>query len=145
MMKKLLRTLFVVAFLGIMMSMTGFAQNNTEAEVIAKVNDIRVANGLNALRYDASLEATATVRANELNVRFSHTRPDGSDWYTVNPDLMYGENLADGYNTADAVVNAWMASPEHKANILKPDFTTVAVSSVVKNGKTYWAQEFGMD
>ena len=125
--------------------MTGFAQNNTEAEVIAKVNDIRVANGLNALRYDASLEATATVRANELNVRFSHTRPDGSDWYTVNPDLMYGENLADGYNTADAVVNAWMASPEHKANILKPDFTTVAVSSVVKNGKTYWAQEFGMD
>lgn len=144
-MKKLLRTLFVVAFLGIMMSMTGFAQNNTEAEVIAKVNDIRVANGLSALRYDASLEATATVRANELNVRFSHTRPDGSDWYTVNPDLMYGENLADGYNTADAVVNAWMASPEHKANILKPDFTTVAVSSVVKNGKTYWAQEFGMD
>lgn len=127
------------------MSMTGFAQNNTEAEVIAKVNDIRVANGLNALRYDASLEAAATVRANELNVRFSHTRPDGSDWYTVNPDLMYGENLADGYNTADAVVNAWMASPEHKANILKPDFTTVAVSSVVKNGKTYWAQEFGMD
>lgn len=144
-MKKLLRTLFVVAFLGIMMSMTGFAQNNTEAEVIAKVNDIRVANGLNALHYDASLEATADVRANELNVRFSHTRPDGSDWYTVNPDLMYGENLADGYNTADAVVNAWMASPDHKANILKPDFTTVAVSSVVKNGKTYWAQEFGMD
>lgn len=144
-MKKLLRTLFVVAFLGIMMSMTGFAQNNTEAEVIAKVNDIRVANGLNELRYDASLEAAAAVRANELNVRFSHTRPDGSDWYTVNPDLMYGENLADGYNTADAVVNAWMASPEHKANILKPDFTTVAVSSVVKNGKTYWAQEFGMN
>ena len=144
-MKKLLRTLFVVAFLGIMMSMTGFAQNNTEAEVIAKVNEIRVANGLNALRYDASLEATAAVRANELTVRFSHTRPDGSDWYTVNPDLMSGENLADGYTTADAVVNAWMASPEHKANILKPDFTTVAVSSVVKNGKTYWAQEFGMN
>ena len=144
-MKKLLRTLFVVAFLGIMMSMTGFAQNNTEAEVIAKVNEIRVANGLNTLRYDASLEASADVRADELTVRFSHTRPDGSDWYSVNPDLMYGENLADGYNTADAVVNAWMASPEHKANILKSDFTTVAVSTAVKNGKTYWAQEFGMD
>ena len=127
------------------MSTTGFAQNNTEAEVIAKANEIRVANGLNPLRYDASLEATAAVRANELSVRFSHTRPDGSDWYTVNPDLMYGENLADGYNTADAVVNAWMASPEHKANILKPDFTTVAVSTSVKNGKTYWAQEFGMN
>ena len=144
-MKNLLRTLLIVAFLGVMMSTTGFAQSNTEAEVIAKVNEIRVANGLNTLRYDASLEASAAVRANELTVRFSHTRPDGSDWYTVNPDLMYGENLADGYNTADAVVNAWMASPEHKANILKSDFTTVAVSTAVKNGKTYWAQDFGMD
>ena len=144
-MKNLLRTLLVVAFLGVMMSTTGFAQSNTEAEVIAKVNEIRVANGLNTLRYDASLEASAAVRANELTVRFSHTRPNGSDWYTVNPDLMYGENLADGYNTADAVVNAWMASPAHKANILKPDFTTVAVSTTVKDGKTYWAQEFSIN
>lgn len=144
-MKNLLRTLLVVVFLGVMVSTTGFAQSNTEAEVIAKVNEIRVANGLNTLRYDASLEASAAVRANELTVRFSHTRPDGSDWYTVNPDLMYGENLADGYNTADAVVNAWMASPAHKANILKPDFTTVAVSTTVKDGKTYWAQEFGIN
>ena len=144
-MKNLLKTLLVVAFFVVMMSTTGFAQNNTEAEVIAKVNQIRVANGLNSLRYDASLEGAADVRANETTVRFSHTRPDGSDWYTVNPDLMYGENLADGYTTADAVVNAWMASPGHKANILKPDFTTVAVSTVVKDGKTYWAQEFGMN
>lgn len=144
-MKNFLRTLLLVAFLGIMMSTTGFAQNSTEAEVISKINQIRVANGLNSLRYDASLEEAADVRANEITARFSHTRPDGSDWYTVNPDLMYGENLADDYTTADAVVNAWMASPEHKANILKPDFTTVAVSTAVKNGKTYWAQEFGMD
>lgn len=127
------------------MSTTGFAQNSTEAEVISKINQIRVANGLNSLRYDASLEEAADVRANEITARFSHTRPDGSDWYTVNPDLMYGENLADDYTTADAVVNAWMASPEHKANILKPDFTTVAVSTAVKNGKTYWAQEFGIN
>lgn len=144
-MKSFLRTLLLVAFLGIMMSTTGFAQNNTEAEVISKVNQIRVANGLNSLRYDASLEGAAAVRANESTARFSHTRPDGSDWYTVNPDLMYGENLADGYTTADAVVDAWMASPAHKANILKPDFTTVAVSTTVKDGKTYWAQEFGMN
>lgn len=144
-MKNLLKTLLVVAFFVVTMSTTGFAQNNAEAEVIAKVNQIRVANGLNSLRYDASLEGAADVRANESTVRFSHTRPDGSDWYTVNPNLMYGENLADGYTTADAVVNAWMASPGHKANILKPDFTTVAVSTVVKDGKTYWAQEFGMN
>lgn len=127
------------------MSTAAFAQNSTEAAVITKVNEIRVANGLNALRYDAELEADSSVRANEITTKFSHTRPDGSDWYTVDEDLMYGENLAEGYNSADAVVNAWMASPEHKANILKSDFTSIAVSSTTKNGKTYWAQEFGMD
>ncbi|HBP25063.1 MAG TPA: CAP domain-containing protein [Oribacterium sp.] len=144
-MKNLFRTLIVSVFLGVLMSTAAFAQNSTEAAVITKVNEIRVANGLNALRYDAELEADSSVRANEITTKFSHTRPDGSDWYTVDEDLMYGENLAEGYNSADAVVNAWMASPEHKANILKSDFTSIAVSSTTKNGKTYWAQEFGMD
>ena len=144
-MKNLFRTLIVSVFLGVLMSTAAFAPNSTEAAVITKVNEIRVANGLNALRYDAELEADSSVRANEITTKFSHTRPDGSDWYTVDEDLMYGENLAEGYNSADAVVNAWMASPEHKANILKSDFTSIAVSSTTKNGKTYWAQEFGMD
>ena len=144
-MKNLFRTLIVSVFLGVLMSTAAFAQNSTEAAVITKVNEIRVANGLNALRYDTELESDANVRANEITSKFSHTRPDGSDWYTVDEDLMYGENLAEGYNSADAVVNAWMASPEHKANILKSDFTSIAVSSTTKNGKTYWAQEFGMD
>ncbi len=144
-MKNLIRTLFVAVMLTLTMSMTAFAQNATEAAVLSKVNQIRVANGLNALRYDAALESTSTVRASEITVKFSHTRPDGSDWYTVNEDLMYGENLAEGFKTADEVVNAWMASPAHKANILKPDFTTMSVSMTTKNGRTYWAQEFGLD
>lgn len=144
-MKNLLRTLFVAVFLTVSMSMTAFAQNAAEAAVLNKVNQIRVANGLNALRYDAALEGTSTVRASEITTKFSHTRPDGTDWYTVNADLMYGENLAEGFKTADEVVNAWMASPAHKANILKPDFTTMSVSMTTKNGRTYWAQEFGLD
>lgn len=144
-MKNLFRTLIVSVFLGVLMSTAAFAQNSTEAAVITKVNEIRVANGLNALRYDAALEADSSVRASEITSKFSHTRPDGSDWYTVDEDLMYGENLAEGYSSADAVVNAWMASPEHKANILKSDFTSIAVSMTSKNGKVYWAQEFGMD
>ncbi len=144
-MKNLLRTLVVAVFLTVSMSMTAFAQNAAEAAVLSKVNQIRVANGLNALRYDAALESTSVVRASEITSRFSHTRPDGSDWYTVNENLMYGENLAEGFKTADEVVNAWMASPAHKANILKPDFTTMSVSMTTSNGRTYWAQEFGLD
>ncbi|SEA71435.1 Cysteine-rich secretory protein family protein, partial [Oribacterium sp. KHPX15] len=97
-----------------------------------------------AVQYSASLETTSVVRANEITTKFSHTRPDGTDWYTVNANLQYGENLAEGYNTADDVVNAWMASPTHRANILKPDFKTCAISTTTQNGRTYWAQEFGI-
>ena len=143
-MRNLVRTIFVAIFFATMMTLTSFAQTDLEAQALAKVNEIRMANGLSAVQYSASLETTSVVRANEITTKFSHTRPDGSDWYTVNADLQYGENLAEGYNTADEVVNAWMASPTHKANILKPDFNTCAISTTTQNGRTYWAQEFGI-
>ena len=143
-MRNLVRTIFVAIFFVTMMTLTSFAQTDLEAQTLAKVNEIRIANGLSAVQYSASLETTSVVRANEITTKFSHTRPDGSDWYTVNADLQYGENLAEGYNTADDVVNAWMASPTHKANILKPDFNTCAISTTTQNGRTYWAQEFGI-
>ena len=143
-MRNLVRTIFVAIFFAVMMTLTSFAQTDLEAQALAKVNEIRIANGLSAVQYSASLETTSVVRANEITTKFSHTRPDGTDWYTVNADLQYGENLAEGYNTADEVVNAWMASPTHKANILKPDFNTCAISTTTQNGRTYWAQEFGI-
>jgi len=143
-MRNLVRTIFVAIFFATMMTLTSFAQTDLEAQALAKVNEIRIANGLSAVQYSASLETTSVVRANEITTKFSHTRPDGTDWYTVNADLQYGENLAEGYNTADEVVNAWMASPTHKANILKPDFNTCAISTTTQNGRTYWAQEFGI-
>ena len=143
-MRNLVRTIFVAIFFATMMTLTSFAQTDLEAQALAKVNEIRMANGLSAVQYSASLETTSVVRANEITTKFSHTRPDGSDWYTVNADLQYGENLAEGYNTADDVVNAWMASPTHRANILKPDFNTCAISTTTQNGRTYWAQEFGI-
>jgi uncharacterized protein YkwD len=143
-MRNLVRTIFVAIFFAVMMTLTSFAQTDLEAQALAKVNEIRMANGLSAVQYSASLETTSVVRANEITTKFSHTRPDGTDWYTVNADLQYGENLAEGYNTADEVVNAWMASPTHKANILKPDFNTCAISTTTQNGRTYWAQEFGI-
>ena len=121
------------------------ATQNMGMDILTKVNGIRAANGLKPLRYDTNLDAPALVRATEASTLFSHTRPDGTEWYTVNPNLMYGENLAEGYHTADEVVNAWMASPEHKANILKPDFTTMGIGIANKNGKNYWALIFGMD
>lgn len=105
-------------------------------------NQQRTAAGLAALTWDADLENAAAVRAAECVQLFSHTRPDGSEWYTVNSQIMHGENLAFGYDSANSVVTAWMNSPSHKDNILYPSFTRGAIA-IYKSGNTYYfAQEF---
>lgn len=125
---------------------TEMAANFTSQAKIAfdQVNDIRVKNGLNALTWNSSLESAALVRAREATDVWSHTRPDGSDWWTVDSTCMYGENLARGYSDGGSAVTGWMNSPTHKANLLKSDFKTVGISIVMgTDGKWYWAQEFG--
>lgn len=113
-------------------------------QAIAEVNQIRAANGLDTLTENLELRSCSDVRAYECFQKFSHTRPNGSQWYTVNSEIMWGENLAYGYNNSDSVVNAWMNSPTHAYNILYPDFKTIAITVYVgDNGVYYWAQEFG--
>ena len=106
------------------------------------VNQKRSAAGLSALRWDDNLAACAMVRATELPSAFSHTRPNGQDWYTLAPNVMYGENLAYGFTSADAAVNAWMNSPAHKQNILTPNFVSCGIGVYNANGTWYWGQEF---
>lgn len=105
-------------------------------------NAQRAAAGLSALSWSDDLENCAQIRAIEIVSTFSHTRPNGSDWYTVNSDLMWGENLAKGYKTAESLVAAWMASPTHAANILNGSFTTCGIAVYEVDGKLYFAQEF---
>ena len=105
------------------------------------VNAKRAENGLATLNWSNGLESCAMVRATEAASKFSHTRPNGKDWYTVNSELMWGENLAN--DSAQSVVDAWMASPTHAANILADDFTTCSIAVYETNGKLYFAQEFG--
>ncbi|HOO27035.1 MAG TPA: CAP domain-containing protein [Lachnospiraceae bacterium] len=108
------------------------------------VNEQRTAAGLPALTWDSGLETVAAVRAQECSISFSHTRPNGRAWYTVNSAIQGGENLAFGYNDANSALNAWMNSPTHRENILYPTFTRIAISLYVSdNGTYYWAQEFG--
>ena len=97
------------------------------------VNAKRAENGLAALNWSNGLESCAMVRATEAASKFSHT----------NSELMWGENLAKGYDSAQSVVDAWMASPTHAANILADDFTTCSIAVYETNGKLYFAQEFG--
>ncbi len=108
------------------------------------VNDERAVAGLEPLEWDQNLESVSHVRAEECSINFSHTRPDGRKWYTVNSKIQGGENLAFGFDNAEDAVDAWMNSPTHRDNILYPDFQEVAISCYrTDDGTVYWAQEYG--
>ncbi len=121
----------------------GDSYKNAAHAALNAVNQQRAAAGMGALGWNDNLAACAMIRATELQSSFSHTRPNGQDWYTVAPNIMYGENLAYGYSTPESAVSAWMASPTHKANILTPGFTTCGIGAYVIGSTWYWSQEFG--
>ena len=108
------------------------------------MNQQRIANGLAALIWSDALTNAAQVRANEITSSFSHTRPNGSEFWTVDSNVQYGENLAKLYQSADSVYTAWMNSPTHAANIMDGGYKTVGIAICqTADGSWYWAQEFG--
>ncbi|WP_029230918.1 CAP domain-containing protein [Butyrivibrio sp. VCB2006] len=108
------------------------------------MNQERVARGLAALIWSDALTNAAQVRANEITSVFSHTRPNGSAFWTVDSNCQYGENLAKLYQSADSVYTAWMNSPTHAANIMDGGYKTVGIAICqTGDGSWYWAQEFG--
>jgi hypothetical protein len=114
-------------------------------DVLALTNQQRAAEGLTPLQMDTALIATATLRAGEAAQRFEHLRPDGTSCFTAFPAdyaKPWGENLAYGQATPEAVVAAWMASQAHRENILGADYRSLGVGLVLVNGKRYWAQAF---
>lgn len=128
------------------------AQQETEAnavdssdfidEVIRLCNEERESAGLAPLEKSDSLTASAAVRAGELSGKFSHTRPDGSSCFTVITEKgkTFGENIAAGHENPEQVVEGWMNSPGHRANILDPDFTKIGVG--YNESGNYWVQVF---
>ncbi len=108
------------------------------------MNQERVARGLAALVWSDALTNAAQVRANEITSSFSHTRPNGTAFWTVDSNVQYGENLAKLYQSADSVYTAWMNSPTHAANIMDGGYKTVGIAICqTGDGSWYWAQEFG--
>lgn len=118
-----------------------------ELEVLRLTNIERQKAGLSLLRYNTTLEAGAKQRSIEIITHFSHTRPDGSRFFTVfGADFTYrnvGENLGSGYRTPEQVVNAWMNSTSHRANILNEKFEELSVAITKgEDGKYRWVQIF---
>ena len=118
-------------------------------EVIRLVNEQRVANGLNELSTYFDLTSVAQTRAQELTQSYSHTRPNGESCFTAlrEANIDYtaaGENIAAGYSTPEAVVEGWMNSKAHRANILNPNYSKIGVGYCADGSGygSYWVQVF---
>ncbi len=123
----------------------------TAAEVIGLTNRERARAGLPSLAPDAPLTRAAQAHSTDMVVRafYSHTGPDGSQpWDRAaaagSARRTIGENIACGQRSPAEVVEGWMNSPGHRANILKREFTHIGIG-FAGGGKagTYWTQLFG--
>ena len=120
---------------------------NFESEVVRLVNEIRVKDGLNKLTEDWELSRVARYKSQDMrdNKYFSHTSPVyGSPFEMMkNFGISYrsaAENIAKGQKTPQAVVNGWMNSSGHRANILNASYTHIGVGYVADGN--YWTQMF---
>ena len=119
-------------------------------DVLTLVNKIRTKNSLGQLVWGDTCADAALTRAIESKTEYSHTRPDGSSWATACPAPeggISGENLAIGNAAVSpaTVVALWMGSEGHRANILNPEYTKLAVGfdfDLDSEYKTYWSEFF---
>ncbi|KOU20399.1 RNA polymerase [Streptomyces sp. WM6372] len=128
----------------------GPAPAGVAGQVIALVNSERAAAGCGPLKEDPQLRSAAQGHSDDMAARsfFDHTNPDGADpgkrttaagyrWST------YGENIARGQQTAASVMDSWMKSPGHRANILNCSFKDIGVGIHSGPGGPWWTQNFG--
>jgi uncharacterized YkwD family protein/spore coat assembly protein SafA len=121
-----------------------------ENKVVDLVNQVRVSSGLPPLVNDWQLARVARYKASDMMTQnyFSHTSPTyGSPFNMMETfGLKFsaaGENIAMGQKTPQEVMNAWMNSPGHRANILSRNYTHVGVGFARdSSGTAYWSQMF---
>jgi uncharacterized protein YkwD len=127
-----------------------------KSKIIEETNSQRVANGLAVMTENSKLNQAAETKANDmfLNQYFEHVSPSGIDPGTLVANSGYeyiitGENLILGNFKDEAdMVEAWMNSPGHRANILNATYSEIGVA-VIKGdykGEQVWiaVQEFGL-
>ena len=126
------------------------APSGAAAQVVSLVNAERAKAGCGPVRANSKLDTAATKHSADMDARdyFDHTSPDGTDpgdritaagyrWST------YGENIARGQQTPAAVMDSWMNSSGHRANILNCDFKELGVGIHRASGGPWWTQAFG--
>ena len=132
-------------------------QDQFDQQVLNLVNQYRAQNGLSALILSQELDQAADKYANRMATGdfFSHTDPNGSTPFTRMRAEGYqyttaGENIAAGYATPESVVQGWINSPGHRANILNANYKHMGIGYAYLandtgsvNYRHYWVQTFG--
>jgi len=105
-----------------------------ESEVVVLTNSQRAQYGAETLTENILLTLAAQSKAEDMASRgyFSHVSPDGTEPWAWLKQAGYvyqyaGENLAVRFDDSSAVVGAWMASPSHRENIVKPEYTHIGI------------------
>lgn len=117
-------------------------------EVLRLVNEERSRAGVASLTLHEGASAAAGVRAKEIETVFSHTRPGGSSFSSALTEagVSYraaGENIAYGQKSAGKVMQDWMNSSGHRANILNGTYTSIGIGHYRSaSGVDYWTQLF---
>ncbi|MFC7308804.1 CAP domain-containing protein [Streptomyces monticola] len=120
-----------------------------EAEVLSLVNQERIKAGCGPVRQDGDLAELAGDFSKDMAARgfFDHTDPDGdTPWDRADKagiTNLGGENIARGQANAQSVMDSWMKSPGHRANILNCDYKTLGVGAHFASGGPWWTQDFG--
>lgn len=113
--------------------------NTAAREAFDLINDYRESNGLPVLEWSEADAAVARTRARELAFDFSHNSASGTK-------TNGGENIAKSNtfasNEASIIVNGWINSPGHRANILRPNFVSAGLAVYESNGIYYWSNNF---
>ncbi|WP_425829055.1 CAP domain-containing protein [Streptomyces fractus] len=118
-------------------------------QVLALVNQERTKVGCSPVTADSGLASLATSFSDDMASRdfFDHTDPDGATPWDRAKEAgiadLGGENIARGQADARSVMDSWMNSPGHKANILNCDFKTLGVGVHFGSGGPWWTQDFG--
>lgn len=120
-------------------SVLGISYSITPEDLLIITNEKRQENGLPPLTMNDSLTQAAARKADDMFAKnyWAHIAPDGTTpWYFIKSsgyEYVYaGENLARGYTTSTDVVNAWMASPSHRENMLSPNYKDIGFA--IKDG-----------
>lgn len=132
----------------------GYATDISVDKILTLVNQKRAEANLSPLTLSDQLSQASTQKANDMFSKnyWAHISPTGTTpWVFINSSgyqyLYAGENLARNFNSSAEVVDAWMNSPSHRANIMKPEYKDIGLA--VMNGKldgedtTLVVEEFG--